>query len=175
MILIRRKATGELAAVESLDGYDRRSWESLGEIPEGVDPMLAVLEAGAIANNLDVARALRLVDLKRRYAAAAGAGCSSPRGLLQSNAATEAKLASYAMQAIAQGEAFVPIAFTMADNTVQIHDGQAIVAAHLAVARYSAACHDRYEQLRAELGAAADLSAVGAVNFDQGWPGETPA
>jgi hypothetical protein len=173
MILIRRKATGELAAVESLAGYDRRSWESLGPIPEGVDPMLAVLEAGAIANNLDVARALRRIELKQLREAAELAGCDTAFGRIQTGPAAAAALNTYAMQAIAQGEAFVPIGFRMADNQVVMHDSRAIVAAHLAAARHSAACHARYDELRGELEAAGSLPAIAGVDFDQGWPGET--
>lgn len=175
MILIRKRATGELAAVETLAGYDRRSWENLGEIPKGVDPALAVLEGGKIVNNLAAARALRRVELKRIRDAAELAGCDTPLGRIQTGPAAAAALGTYAMQAIAQGAAFVPVAFRMADNVPRSHDGQAIIAAHLAVARHSAACHARYDALCAELEAAGSLPAIAGVQIDQGWPGDPPA
>lgn len=171
MILIRKKKGGELAAVETVDGYDMRAWQRVGRIPDGVDPMLAIVEAGVIVNDLDAARALRRIELKQLRDGAELAGCDTPLGRIQTGPGASAALGAYAMQAIAQGEAFVPIGFRMADNSVQIHDGQAIVAAHLAVATHSATCHARYDEIRAALDAAGSLPAIAKVKLDRGWPG----
>lgn len=53
MRLIRDKASGERQCVESVDGYDMDLFDDLGDIPEGVDPMLATIdETGAIVEDL---------------------------------------------------------------------------------------------------------------------------
>jgi len=57
MILIRNRASGERQAVEMADGYDVAEWEVLGEVPAGVDPMLATIEGGAIVNDAAVLEA----------------------------------------------------------------------------------------------------------------------
>jgi hypothetical protein len=173
MILIRERATGALQAVERVDGgrYPRRRFEILGEIPAGVEPTLAALDGGAIGNKLEVERGLRWHLVKRRALAAELAGCATPRGRMDTGPQSQAALNLYATQAIGQGEAFVPILWTMADNSFEIHDGPAIVAAHLAVALHVSACHARAQELRAELAAAETLEAIGAVAVDQGWPG----
>jgi hypothetical protein len=53
MRLIRDKASGEMQCVASIDGYDMDLFDDLGEVPEGVDPMLArVDDVGAIVEDL---------------------------------------------------------------------------------------------------------------------------
>ena len=178
MILIRRRKDGELSAVDSIDGYDMRSWEELGRIPAGVDPSLAVFVDGKIVNNLDVARGARWQQAKARRLEAEAAGCETELGRIQTDDGSQRKLHAFATQAIAEGGAFVPILWTMSDNSRRLHDGAAIVAAHLAVARHGAACHARAQQIRDELAAAGEglkpaaaLAAIAAVDVGQGWPG----
>ncbi|TMJ19024.1 MAG: DUF4376 domain-containing protein [Alphaproteobacteria bacterium] len=171
MILIRRRKGGELASVETAEGYDLRKWEVLGPIPAGVDPMLAVHEGGAIVNNLQVPRAERWRQVKERRAAAELGGCMIAQGRIETSEASQRRLHTFVTQAIAQGEAFVPIAWKLADNRIAVLDAQAIVAAHLAAAGHVAACHARAQELREMIGAAGSIEEIVAVDVDQGWPG----
>src|SRR5207247_11152050 len=65
----------------------------------------------------------------------------------ETSEASQRRLHTFVTQAIAQGEAFVPIAWKLADNRIAVLDAQAIVAAHLAAAGHVAACHARAQEI----------------------------
>jgi hypothetical protein len=58
----------------------------------------------------------------------------------------------------------------MADNSVEPHDGPALIAMDDAVAAFAQACRDAGTAIRAAIDAAPDAAALAAVDITAGYP-----
>jgi len=124
----------------------------------------------AEAEDLSIARAARIEQLKAERDALQDGGCMTPLGRMDSNSRSREFLngaVAAAQVALAAGEAW-SIAWTMEDNSIVVHDAAQIVAAGLAVAAHVVAMHAIYTGLRGAVEAAETVAAVEAVV----WPAE---
>ncbi|KTT72611.1 DUF4376 domain-containing protein [Sphingomonas endophytica] len=149
------------------DAATMRAWRLTARPPEG-----SVFVAGTWVADLAVLRAARWKAVRAAREQAQEAGCASPLGRVDTDPASQLKIAGavqMAMVAQAAGQPFA-IDWTMQDNGNVIHDAVQMIAMGLAVGQHIAACHEVALTRRAAIEAAQDEAAIAAVEVDDGWP-----
>lgn len=109
--------------------------------------------------------------VKLLRARAEGAGCATPAGIVQTDAASMSRIAAAALDAsIAQAAGqLYSVSWTMADNTSVALDAAGMIAIGAAVSQHMTDCHVRSQTLRSQI-EAADLSSISAIDIEAGWP-----
>ncbi|MEH3107159.1 MAG: DUF4376 domain-containing protein [Sphingomonas fennica] len=100
-------------------------------------------------------------------------GCETPLGRADTDADSQRKVngaVTAALVARVAGVPFQPMAWTMQDNRVVLHDTDALVALGLAIGGHVDACQQAGTAIRAAIEAAETVEAVAAVDITAGYP-----
>lgn len=122
--------------------------------------------------DLGALRALRWSEVKTVRDEAEGNGCATPLGRVDTDPASQVRIAGAVQMAMLSQVADEPfsIAWTMQDNTIVEHDAEAMITLGLAVGLHVRACHDAGRVKREQLEIASDPSAIAAVDLSSDWP-----
>lgn len=144
-----------LASVALPDDYaaDTHSW----------DPATATMFP-----DVEKLRPRRWSWIKERREAAQLGGCMTPLGRVDTDPASQLKVAGSVQMAMLAQLAGAPfsVEWTMQDNSVVAHDAAAMIAMGLAVGQHVAACHEAAVARRLQLEAATTPEEIEAVT----WP-----
>ena len=96
----------------------------------------------------------------------------SPKGAVQSDLASQAKINGAVLMAVLASQAGQPfsVAWTMANNSNVLHNAAEVIAMGQAVGLYVAACHAHGGAVKAAIDAAGDFAALDAIDINVGWP-----
>lgn len=187
-------ADGTHATVNSYHSEEMQmiSWQDIYVIPPlirveslaNVEYLLtytnAPFEGGTIVPDdtatLDSQKARKKAELQLRKIQAENSGCETPKGRVQTDPDSRTKILGLFMMAStakADGVAFSQ-KFTMEDNTNLDHNADEMIALGLAVGQYISDIHAYSLTLKSAIEAAADSTALDAVDINTGWPGEEP-
>jgi hypothetical protein len=100
-------------------------------------------------------------------------GCMTPHGRVDTDPDSQRKINGAATAALVtqlQNIAFPPIGWTMADNSVVVHDRASVIAMGLAVVSFLNDCQAAGTAIRNEIDAAETIEQVAAIDIKAGFP-----
>jgi hypothetical protein len=100
------------------------------------------------------------------------ATCATPSGIVQIDGDSKTKINGLVSMALVAKGASQPFteSFILADNSVAQLDADAAIAMGVAVGQYVSSLYGRSIALFAQIDAAADASALDAIDITAGWP-----
>ena len=174
MILIREIATGEVQSVGSYneDQYPPAEFEVVGDVPETVDPMLAVAGAveGDVVLDLDWVKLDRWEKVKAYRDAHRFGGCMTAKGRVDTDIESQGKVTGAVSMAMLLGEAFI-VNWTMEDNTVETFNAEEMKTMGLTCGLFAAQCHVVGQALRDAINACTTIEELDAIDIEAApWP-----
>lgn len=156
---------GERQNVTSLDGYD--DWTLVSEVADEIPDHDAELVDGEWVVPIAVRRA-RVWEATKLYRDLhRHMGCDTPKGRMDNDPESQAKLTGAVTMAQLMGDTF-SVDWTMEDNSVVTHNRAEIEAAGLAMGAFDAACHAVGQALRAAIDISNDPETIDIPGA--GWP-----
>jgi hypothetical protein len=144
-----------------------------GFILDGVTRELVAVDADAPEVSLDTLKLAKWDQVKVQREACIDTGTTVPGiGPFDGNLNSRVNIngaVTMTQIALAAGEP-LEIVWTLADNSVATLDSPTMVTVGVAVGEHVTACHSRAKDLRAEIEAAQDAAALGAIDIAEGWP-----
>lgn len=145
------------------------------DLPEGfTDDLFAWdVAARAMVEDVHALRSRAWSAVKARRDQAEWAGCATALGRVDTDPDSQRKVSGSVQMAMIAQAAGAPfsIEWTMQDNSSVDHDAPAMILMGVAVGQHVAICHAIAVAKRAEIEAAVDAAAIGAVDVEGGWPG----
>ncbi|MBZ6377388.1 hypothetical protein B5C34_05185 [Pacificimonas flava] len=149
------------------DPARRGFYDIPGEEPVRDGPAVA-------ATLLDAAKAASRHRVRRSRLRAEDAGFDMPFGRVQSDPVSRSRIRTAVIAALGYlarpAEAPFFRAWTLADNSAAALDAEGVVELGAGLDRHLMACHERAQQLRAEIDAAETDPELAAVCVGEGWP-----
>jgi hypothetical protein len=170
MIVLQHIATGQIAAVASLDGHGD-GWAIVANpAPADYASGFYAVHDGALVPDLPAARLVQRALINAGRDAAQDGGCDVA-GIGRFDTGERARqflsgAVLAAQLALAAGEPFA-VDWTLADNSVVTLDAAALVAAGQAVAAHINAMHQRGRVLKERIESAASLADIAAIVWSE--------
>jgi hypothetical protein len=159
---------GERQNVTSLGGYD--DWTVVSEVVDELPDHEAELVDGAWVIPLDILKARKWEDIKFYRDLHRHMGCDTPKGRMDNDPESQAKVNGAVTMAQLLGDVF-SIDWTMEDNSVVTHNKAEMEAAGVAMGEFDATCHAIAQALRAATNAAASEAELDAIDITAApWP-----
>ncbi len=172
----------ENIAWEEVHILDRAALSGEGD-PEALALEAMVAAGGPLeGGEIEAASEAGLNTLKARYkilvtsrqAQAEAAGCGAPKGRVQTDPNSRAKILGLIGLANIDPVTDFPLAFKMENNSFEDHSADDMKTMGVSVARHILLCFKRAQILKAAIDAAGTAEDLLAININNGWPDIVP-